>query len=402
VPNVQADIFMPNKKEIPMFSEPAKAKFVRRHDLDWLRVFAVVVLLLFHSARPFDEWGWHIKNEIVSGFITNILQFINIWHMPLFFLLSGSAAWFAMFLRPERSFAKERVKRLFIPLVFGMAVIIPPQVYIERIFRSQFEGSYFSFYLEAFNGSYPKGNLSWHHLWFLAYLFVFSLLALPVFKRYLVDRKPAMQLVRYIHRNPLEAGLVKRLDRYAWSSHKGYISTAKKWSWLYKEFVLQMLAEQVSSQIRIYRQFMAQQQDKDLIRVFERKRKPSMLGSNEFISWVKDRFFKKKIDKEIPASKGLAPDTERIISEVSRHYEANSGELTEVRRGLENEPRDVAIYLIRSMRSDPLMRIGARFGLTQYSSVSSVVMRVKTKLRKDKKFKERLAYIENKILKGQS
>ena len=166
-------------------------KSLRRNDLDWLRVFAVVVLLLFHSARPFDEWGWHIKNETVSGFITNILQFINIWHMPLFFLLSGSAAWFALSLRPERSFAKERVKRLFIPLVFGMAVIIPPQVYIERIFRGQFEGSYFSFYLEAFNGMYPEGNLSWHHLWFLAYLFVFSLLALPIFKRYLVDRKPA-------------------------------------------------------------------------------------------------------------------------------------------------------------------------------------------------------------------
>jgi surface polysaccharide O-acyltransferase-like enzyme len=164
---------------------------VRRYDLDWLRVFAVLILLFFHSARPFDEWGWHIKNETVSGFITNILQFINIWHMPLFFLLSGSAAWFALSLRPERSFAKERVKRLFIPLVFGMAVIIPPQVYIERIFRGQFEGSYFSFYLEAFNGPYPEGNLSWHHLWFLAYLFVFSLLALPIFKRYLVDRKPA-------------------------------------------------------------------------------------------------------------------------------------------------------------------------------------------------------------------
>lgn len=211
-----------------------------------------------------------------------------------------------------------------------------------------------------------------------------------------------MQLVRYIHRNPLEAGLVKRLDRYAWSSHKGYISTAKKWSWLYKEFVLQMLAEQVSSQIRIYRQFMVQQQDKDLIRFFERKRKPPMLGSNEFISWVKDRFFKKKIDKEVPASKGLAPNADRIISEVSRYYEASHSALTAVRRGLENEPRDVAIYLIRSMRSDPLMRIGVRFGLTQYSSVSSVVMRVKTKLREDKKFKERLAYIENKILKGQS
>ena len=165
---------------------------------------------------------------------------------------------------------------------------------------------------------------------------------------------------------------------------------------------MQMLAEQVNSQIRIYRQFMAQQQDKYLLRVFERKRKPSMLGSNEFISWVKDRFFKKKIDKEIPASKGLAPNADRIISEVSGYYEASHTALTAVRRGLENEPRDVAIYLIRSMRSDPLMRIGAIFGLTQYSSVSSVVMRVKTKLRKDKKFEERLAYIENKILKGQS
>ena len=167
-------------------------KSVRRYDLDWLRVFAVLILLFFHSARPFVEWRWHINNETVSGFITHILGFINIWHMPLFFLLSGSAAWFALSLRPERSFAKERVKRLFIPLVFGMAVIIPPQVYIERIFKGQFEGSYFSFYLEAFNGSYPEGNLSWHHLWFLAYLFVFSLLAFPIFKRYLVDRKPAI------------------------------------------------------------------------------------------------------------------------------------------------------------------------------------------------------------------
>ena len=127
-----------------------------------------------------------------------------------------------------------------------------------------------------------------------------------------------------------------------------------------------------------------------------------MLGSKDFISWVKDRFFKKKIDKEIPASKGLAPDLDRIIYEVNRYYKARPAALTAVRRGIENEPRDVAIYLIRSMRSDPLMRIGARFGLTQYSSVSSVVMRVKTKLRKDKKFKERLTYIENKILKGQS
>jgi len=223
------------------------------------------------------------------------------------------------------------------------------------------------------------------------------------YKSILVDADSyVLQLVRYIHRNPLEAGLVKHLDRYTWSSHKGYLSKAKKWNWLYKDFVLQLLTEHESSQIRIYKQFMALQQDEDLVRVFEQKKQPSMLGSKEFISWVKDRFFKKKIDKEIAASKGLAPDLDKIISEVSRYYETRPTDLTAGRRGIENEPRDVAMYLIRTMRAEPLMRIGVGFGLNRYSSVSSVVMRVKTKLQKDSKFKERLAHIESKILKNQT
>ena len=88
-----------------------------------------------------------------------------------------------------------------------------------------------------------------------------------------------------------------------------------------------------------------------------------MLGSQEFIFRVKDRFFKKKIDQEIPASKGLAPDLNRIVSEVIRYYEIKPTALTAVRRGIENEPRDVAVYLPRTMRAEPLMRIGPGFGL---------------------------------------
>ncbi len=52
-----------------------------------------------------------------------------------------------------------------------------------------------------------------------------------------------LELVRYIHRNSLEAGLVDRLDSYTWSSHKGYLSDAKKWSWLHKDYVLKMFSE---------------------------------------------------------------------------------------------------------------------------------------------------------------
>ena len=93
-----------------------------------------------------------------------------------------------------------------------------------------------------------------------------------------------LQLVRYIHHNPLKAGLVKRLDQYVWSSHKGYLSKAKKWSWLYKDFVLQMIAAQISNQIPFYKQFMAQEQDEDLVRVLDGKNPPAVLGSEKFIS----------------------------------------------------------------------------------------------------------------------
>ena len=223
------------------------------------------------------------------------------------------------------------------------------------------------------------------------------------YKSILVDADSyVLQLVRYIHRNPLQASLAKRLDHYAWSSHKGYLSKAKKWNWLYRDFVLQMLRVQDSSQIHIYKQFMAQEQDENLVRVFERKNQPSMLGSEAFISWIKDRFFKKKIDKEVPESKKLAPNLDTIISEVCRFYEVRPPNLKAVRRGIENEPRDVAIYLVRSMRADHLMKIGVEFGLNRYSSVSSVVMRVKTRLQKDRKFKERIADIESVILKSQT
>jgi hypothetical protein len=143
-------------------------------------------------------------------------------------------------------------------------------------------------------------------------------------------------------------------------------------------------------------------QDEDLVRVLDGNNPPSMLGSEKFISWIKDRFFKKKKDKEVPASKELAPDLDIIISEVSRYYKVRPTKLKAVRRGSENEPRDVAMYLIRSMRAEPLIRVGEKFGLNQYSSVSSAVTRVKAKLRKDRKFKDCLEHIESNIIKGQT
>jgi hypothetical protein len=91
--------------------------------------------------------------------------------------------YYALNKRSGKQFALERFIRLFIPLVIGMLFIVPPQVYIERLSKNQLVvGDYFSYWpSQAFIGVYPEGNLSWHHLWFLPYLLLFSLVLIPVF-----------------------------------------------------------------------------------------------------------------------------------------------------------------------------------------------------------------------------
>jgi glucan biosynthesis protein C len=155
----------------------------RRYDVDWLRAFAMLVVFYFHSAKFFDDGWWHLKNAQLSFGLSVFTTFVNVWMMPLFFLISGFGSRYSLESRTGAQYVVERLKRLLVPLVFGTLVIIPPQVYLERISKSQFHGSYWQFYPKFFHGVYPTGNFSWHHLWFLAYLLVFSLIALPLFLR---------------------------------------------------------------------------------------------------------------------------------------------------------------------------------------------------------------------------
>jgi fucose 4-O-acetylase-like acetyltransferase len=120
------------------------------------------------------------KNNITSTGLTIIDGFIDNWHMPLFFLLSGASTWFALSKRPPVAYIKERFLRLIVPLVFGIIVIVPPITFYEKIQKSGLGGNYFDFYYHLFNGVYPKGNLQWCHLWFLFYLFFISVSVLPI------------------------------------------------------------------------------------------------------------------------------------------------------------------------------------------------------------------------------
>lgn len=153
----------------------------REFGLDWLRVAAFATLIFYHSGMIYVPWEFHIKNAEQSEALAWVMVFFNRWRLPLLFFISGCGVAFSLRRRALGEFAAERVTRLLIPLVFGMFVVVPPQIYFERLQQGAAPG-YAAFYPSVFDFvPYPKGNTSWHHLWFVAYLLVYSLAGIPVF-----------------------------------------------------------------------------------------------------------------------------------------------------------------------------------------------------------------------------
>jgi hypothetical protein len=210
-----------------------------------------------------------------------------------------------------------------------------------------------------------------------------------------------MELVRYIHRNPLEAGLIDNLQKYIWSSHKGYLSSAKKWDWLYKEYILSLFAERGADRIRIYRQFVSKEVPVEINDILGRKKLPTLMGNDDFIGKIKSRFFSKKRHVEVPESRSLAPEANRIIEEACKFYNVTRDDLLSSRRGHFNEPRNVAIYLIRRLRHDTLRGVGESFGIDRNSTVSSVVERLEIEVKRNKKLKKRIEDLKLTLSKSQ-
>jgi len=162
----------------------------RRHDLDWLRTLAFALLILYHAGMAYvPEWGWHLKNAQTDVGFRHWMLFLNRWRMPLIFMISGAGVWFSLRRRSARQFAGERSSRLLIPLIFGIFVIVPPQIYLERVVQGINYASYWVFQMTVFEFvPYPEGNFSWHHLWFLPYIWVYGMIGLPLFLWWRSDR----------------------------------------------------------------------------------------------------------------------------------------------------------------------------------------------------------------------
>jgi putative transposase len=135
---------------------------------------------------------------------------------------------------------------------------------------------------------------------------------------------------------------------------------------------------------------------------FPKKEAPFYFRKQKFCILGEKPFFERKAHIEVPDSKLLAPDKETIQQLVCKTYGITKEELIKSKRGLFNEPRGVAIYLTRMIRSDGLIDICRDYNLKKYSSASSVVDVVKQRLSKDRKFRSRVENLSEKLIKGQS
>ncbi len=161
----------------------------RHYGMDWLRIGAFALLIVYHVGMVFVPWGFHIKTEHPLIWAEIPMFLTSPWRLTLLFVVSGYASRALIGKMPGLgAFLRQRSGRLLWPLLFGMAVVVPPQTWVELTTQHGYTGGYLHFWLTDY---FRFGTLAgivmptWNHLWFVAYLWVYTLVvagvaALPV------------------------------------------------------------------------------------------------------------------------------------------------------------------------------------------------------------------------------
>ena len=187
------------------------------------------------------------------------------------------------------------------------------------------------------------------------------------YKAILVDiDEYAKELSRYIHLNPVRTKMVKTPEEYEWSSYQFYIGEKKPPEWLYRDFILGYFGKKVSIAQKEYHKFVTALINKKYDNPLDEVVSSTLLGSPDFIAFIKDKFLSgKKPDKGLPALKTALG-------------------------------RNIKMFLCQRYTDEKLKDIGACFGIGE-SGVSQACRRVKDKIRKDKKLERKISKIVKKI-----
>lgn len=151
----------------------------RHYGMDWLRIAAFGLLIVYHVAMVFAPWAWVIHTPRNYPALIPPMALLTPWRLPLLFAVSGYASR-KLFDRSggARPFARSRAARLLVPLAFGMAAVVPLEMWV-RVLETGYPHGYLHFWAldywrigEFYGREFP----SWEHLWFVAYLAAYTLL----------------------------------------------------------------------------------------------------------------------------------------------------------------------------------------------------------------------------------
>ena len=168
----------------------------RRYDLDWLRIIAFGLLIFYHIGMFYVSWDFHVKSIHAGPFLEPVMKLVNPWRMTVLFIISGIALRYAIEAAPIKRFLWTRFWRLFLPLVFGIHVIVAPQSWLELLQTGEVTSGFWPFYMRYLAGTQTYSIIvpTWNHLWYLAYLIVYSFILAGIYlflpRRNSADKSP--------------------------------------------------------------------------------------------------------------------------------------------------------------------------------------------------------------------
>ncbi len=180
----------------------------RKYYLDWLRVVAIILVFVLHIGKIFDYHTTVMANIDRSLLLSILREFLLLWLMPIFFVISGAAIFLSIELQKTTKFIKSRIFRLLVPsVIVGTFIINPPYVYMEKLFSAKTELNFIKWYPHFFEGFYGAGGnfAPWGmgtHIWYLMYLFIFSIVFLPLFIPFKKTGASILQKASFPFENP--------------------------------------------------------------------------------------------------------------------------------------------------------------------------------------------------------
>jgi hypothetical protein len=206
------------------------------------------------------------------------------------------------------------------------------------------------------------------------------------YKAILVDADEYLAaVVRYIHLNPVGAGVVKMPEEYGWSSHKLYLQKNRP-EWLKAEEVLEQLGG-----VKAFQEFVHSGNEEELERFYQSGRQSPVLGEESFVEQAKEHL-EKIMTREHPRYERARMQAcpEQVVRAVARLYRVQVEQVMKGKRGEENEPRKVAMYLVRRCCDRTLQETARLFGVGSYGAVGWACHGIEAQVQTEKKLRKRI------------